>query len=97
MAAEDDLYDMNNSNIILSERLRLLEEGKIKSTGRLIILEHDGLAEQVPEPEEMHTFQICQDRYGRQVFISHLALGKCFSRCFVQPDNRSIPYSNRLK
>lgn len=45
---------MTNETIILNERLRLLDERVLWSTGGLIELE-DGT--KVPEPEELHTFQ----------------------------------------
>lgn len=45
---------MTNETIILNERFRLLDEGVLQTTGRLIELE-DGA--KVPEPEELHTFQ----------------------------------------
>jgi len=44
--------------IILNERVRLMEEGKIGDTGRVVIIEDgDGNKRELKEPEEIHTFQ----------------------------------------
>lgn len=47
---------MKNDEIILNERLRLMDEGIIKSTGNLIKIQlPNGSWIQVPEPEMIHT------------------------------------------
>ena len=48
---------MTNEMIILNERLRLLEEGIIKSTGRTLEYKDDaGKIHEYEEPEEIHSF-----------------------------------------
>ena len=48
---------MTNEMIILNERLRLLEEGIIKSTGRTLEFTDDaGETHEYEEPEEIHSF-----------------------------------------
>ena len=48
---------MTNEMIILNERLRLLEEGIIKSTGRTLEFTDDsGESHKYDEPEEIHSF-----------------------------------------
>ncbi len=48
---------MTNAQIILSESVRLVEEGKIGTTGRFLIVEdNEGNRRQIPEPETIHTF-----------------------------------------
>ncbi len=56
-----------NKEIILRERLRLLDEGAIGTTGRQIKLRReDGTEIYVPEPEEIHTYSGWLGR-GRRV------------------------------
>lgn len=48
---------MTNEMIILNERIRLLEEGVIKATGRMASYEDaEGVIHEYIEPEEIHTF-----------------------------------------
>lgn len=48
---------MTNEQIIFSARCELLEAGKIGTTGRILTVElPDGQRQQMPEPEELHTF-----------------------------------------
>lgn len=48
---------MTNEMIILNERLRLMEEGIIKSTGRVLqFTDEEGEIHEYDEPEEIHTF-----------------------------------------
>ena len=49
---------MTNEQIIFNERVRLMNENKIGSTGRSIVVETiHGKKIQMFEPEEIHTFQ----------------------------------------
>lgn len=49
---------MTNEQIIFNERVRLMEENKIGTTGRMITVEDvSGNKITVAEPEEIHTFQ----------------------------------------
>ena len=58
---------MNNKSIILNERIRLMEEGKIGKTGKMLRLKMDGKEEKVLcEPEPVHTKSFYADR-GRRV------------------------------
>ena len=57
---------MTNYDQILDTRLKLLDQGIIKSTGRLICIEHNGEVQHVPEPEQMHTINTWKDQ-GRLV------------------------------
>lgn len=48
---------MTNARIIFEESQRLMEEGILKGTGRIITVEFDdGTTATVEEPEEIHTF-----------------------------------------
>ena len=49
---------MTNEMIIFNERTKLLNEGKISGTGRTITIETNEGKISVPEPEEIHTFQM---------------------------------------
>ncbi len=53
---------MTNEQIIFKERCRLLKEGKIRSSGRMIDVENErGEIEQIPEPIQIHTFKVWKD------------------------------------
>ena len=73
---------MTNEMIIMNERVRLMEEGKIKSTGRVIILtDGEGNEKELPEPEQIHTFQAWKER-GKSVkkgehAITRITIWKC--------------------
>lgn len=59
---------MTNEMIILNERLRLLDEGVIKSTGRMLEFTDDaGEAHKYEEPEEIHSFSYWKENAGRVV------------------------------
>lgn len=48
---------MTNTQIIFNESVRLMNEGKIGTTGRMItMVKADGTKETIPEPEAIHTF-----------------------------------------
>ena len=52
---------MTNSQIILSNSLKLMEDGKLGTTGRMILMtykneEGEDVTERVNEPEPIHTF-----------------------------------------
>lgn len=48
---------MTNVDIIMAERLELMKQGKIGTTGRVFTMTDSAGAEiRVPEPEEIHTF-----------------------------------------
>ena len=49
---------MTNAMIILAESVRLMEEGKIGTTGRYIVVQDaEGNEKRLMEPEAIHTFQ----------------------------------------
>ena len=49
---------MTNEQIIFNERVKLMDDGKIGTTGRSIVVETiQGKKIQLMEPEEIHTFQ----------------------------------------
>jgi hypothetical protein len=51
-------HNMTNAMIIFNESVRLMEEGKIKGTGKFITVENeDGTKTELELPEELHTFQ----------------------------------------
>lgn len=48
---------MTNAQIIFNERVRLMEENKIGTTGRTILVQdNEGNELELAEPEEIHTF-----------------------------------------
>lgn len=48
---------MTNEVIILQKRFEMMEAGTLGTTGRYITMENEnGEKQQVPEPEEIHTF-----------------------------------------
>lgn len=47
---------MTNQMIIMSESLRLMEEGKLKGTGEFVQIEENGEIKEIELPEEIHTF-----------------------------------------
>ncbi len=58
---------MKNEEIILTERLALMDAGIIKNTGKKIIVKDElGSAKEVMEPEEIHTYLGWRER-DRQV------------------------------
>lgn len=48
---------MTNEMIIFNSRLELMKDGKIGTTGRIMIIEDESGKKQISEPEEIHTFQ----------------------------------------
>lgn len=66
---------MTNADIIFSERLNLMKEGKIKSTGRTLIVEVNGEKQEIEEPEQIHTYQIWKE-LGYQVQKGQKAVAK---------------------
>lgn len=57
---------MTNEMIILNERLKLMEQGIIKSTGRLLqFIDDAGEKHECDEPEEIHTFAYWKNHEGR--------------------------------
>lgn len=58
---------MTNAQIIGAEQMRLLELGKIRSTGRMLrMVDENGKEIRVPEPEAIHTYQVWK-QMGYQV------------------------------
>ena len=58
---------MTNAQIIFNESIRLSEEGKIGTTGRLLkVVDGEGNEKIIPEPEAIHTYDEWQ-RMGFQV------------------------------
>ena len=54
---------MTNEMIINAESMKLMKEGKIKPTGRMLKAElEDGTEIEIPEPEAIHTFRGWKDR-----------------------------------
>jgi len=47
---------MKNADIILKERLRLMKEGVLGSTGNVIKIETEDGEKEVPEPLQIHTY-----------------------------------------
>lgn len=66
---------MTNAMIILTESLRLMEEGKIKPTGQKIQVEVNGETKELDCPEEIHTFQTWKE-CGYQVKKGEHAVAK---------------------
>lgn len=67
---------MTNESIIFQERLRLLENGVIKATGRKIeMVSKDGHKDFIDEPEEIHTYSAWKS-YGWQVKKGEHAITK---------------------
>ena len=55
---------MDNATIVLEERIRMMQEGKIGSTGRTIdIKTTDGSTKTIPEPEPLLTYDVWK-QYG---------------------------------
>ena len=53
---------MTNGEIILRESLRLVDEGILKTTGRVFVQElPDGTKVELPEPEPIHTYNGWKD------------------------------------
>ncbi len=53
---------MTNEQIIFKERCRLLKEGKIRSSGKMMEVEDEnGEIEQIPEPIQIHTYKVWKD------------------------------------
>lgn len=57
---------MTNNLIIFQESLKLAEAGKIKFTGRTIMVDLPTGRKEFPEPEELHTYATWK-KLGRQV------------------------------
>lgn len=57
---------MTNTQIILHERIRLMNEGKIGTTGRILEVYEDDKSYKINEPEEIHTYLGWKER-GFQV------------------------------
>lgn len=58
---------MTNAQIIFNESLKLVEEGTIGTTGKMItVQDQEGNKKQIAEPEPIHTFTIWK-QLGRQV------------------------------
>lgn len=54
---------ITNEQIIFNARLELMGQGKIGSTGRMIVLQDDeGIEKEIPEPEIIHTFNGWKER-----------------------------------
>ena len=54
---------MTNAQIVLAERFRLMADGKIGTTGRMLEgTDMDGKMVYTPEPEEIHTFAAWKNR-----------------------------------
>lgn len=53
---------MTNQAIILHESLVLMEQGKLKGTGKYATVEIDGKEKQIEVPEEIHTFNGWKNR-----------------------------------
>jgi len=71
---------MNNSNIIFQERVALMKAGTIGTTGAtmtVVFLNENGeeVKEDLPEPEEIHTFQEWKAR-GRYVRKGQKAIAR---------------------
>lgn len=67
---------MTNEAIIFDVRLKLMKDGKIGSTGRIIVIEDgEGNKTQMPEPEEIHTYTAWQ-KLGFQVKRGQKAIDK---------------------
>lgn len=47
---------MTNAMIILTESVKLMEQGKLKGTGEFVTFEINGETKQIEMPEEIHTF-----------------------------------------
>lgn len=67
---------MTNAQIIFNERVRLMEEQRIGTTGRVIeVLNMNGETEFINEPEEIHTYQAWK-ALGYQVKRGEKAIAK---------------------
>lgn len=53
---------MTNETIIFNERVRLMEEGILKSTGKKIIVECADGKKEIEVPEDIHTFNGWKER-----------------------------------
>ena len=74
---------MTNEQIIFNERVRLMNENKIGSTGRSIVVETiHGKKIQMFEPEEIHTFQAWKALGS----FARVARPKCRARRTSAPD-----------
>ena len=89
---------MTNAMIILSEQLRLMEEGKIGTTGRVLVIKNeDGSTKELPEPEPIHTFAYWkatgyQVRKGEHA-IARIGIWKHKSRTVTTDEGEEIDTS----
>ena len=67
---------MTNEQIIGTERIRLMNEGLIGTTGKEIeITDENGLTKTIKEPDEIHTYQVWKN-LGQQVRRGSKAITK---------------------
>jgi len=52
---------MTNDQIILNNRIFLMEEGVLKGTGEIFLYEDESGKREIEIPEEIHTFQVWKD------------------------------------
>lgn len=85
MAFRHERKIMTNEMIILNERIRLYEAGKISGTGRKMkIRTEDGGTKLIEEPEQIHSFSRWKE-YGYAVrkgekAVTKLEIWKCAER-----------------
>lgn len=67
---------MTNAMIVLINQIRLMEEGKIGTTGRMFIFtDGEGNEKELPEPEPIHTFAYWK-KLGYHVKAGETAVAK---------------------
>lgn len=66
---------MTNEDIIFSERLRLMRENVIGTTGRKFVVEVNGTRKEIEEPEQIHTYAAWK-QLGYQVNKGEKAITK---------------------
>lgn len=91
---------MTNAQIILAERFRLMHDGKIGTTGRMLeVVGEDGKMVYTPEPEEIHTFAAWKSQ-GRKVRKGEKAVAKIliwkFASREVENDDGEIEDQSRM-
>ena len=57
---------MTNAQIIFNQSVALMKEGKIGTTGRMIVFEDESGKHEMPEPEPIHTYAVWKE-LGYQV------------------------------